>query len=640
MKGDFELLARDGLARICSLETAHGKVQTPALLPVINPSRLAIAPAELSRDFGIQMIITNAYIIYRDQKLREKALKEGLHGLLNFQGPVMTDSGTFQTHVYKSIEIDPQSILKFQIEIGSDVATVFDVFSEPEFSHEKAEKAVEITVNRTIEALQMDRGNSLLSSTVQGSLYSDLRRKAAERISGMGIDYCNIGGVVPLMERHRFRELVSVIEASIQGMNRGKPVHLFGAGHPAVLPFAVLLGCDLFDSSSYVKFAYEGRMMFETGSIRLDDIRQQICFCPECTRYTPQEMRSMPYDDRLRFVSRHNMHVLCKTLEEIKQAIFDGNMWNLVQERMRSNPELFDAFASIVSSQVTDGYEPITRKSGFNVCDELSLSIPPLRMALERAATIRPGKGDRLLVVRAAHPYFSHFDFSFSNGADVACLTPAGIIPLHLTETFPFAQSLFSERLQGKLSVSEYSNMHGYISCTTADWRSSSSPVPEEEYLSQALAVLEFQFGRRIADAFRSLNLHVSYSERSRKLRSVHEGSRRLLFFRTADGLFNLTLDGGKIILPTGMLRVVCMDDAVPFVAEGKSLFCRFVAQADERLRPGDECIVVDREGKLVACGRALLSGREMLSFKRGVAVEIREGSGARQSSQPPERMQ
>ncbi|HEX9907072.1 MAG TPA: tRNA-guanine transglycosylase, partial [Thermoplasmata archaeon] len=92
----FELKERDGLARICELTTKHGKVTTPVLLPVINPNFLTITPADMRSKLGVQMIITNSYIIRTSDELRQKAVKDGLHDLLGFDGPIMTDSGTFQ----------------------------------------------------------------------------------------------------------------------------------------------------------------------------------------------------------------------------------------------------------------------------------------------------------------------------------------------------------------------------------------------------------------------------------------------------------------------------------------------------------------------------------------------------------------
>src|SRR3990172_10101883 len=90
----FELRDRDGLGRLGRFTTPHGTVDTPTLLPVINPNQVLIPPAEMRARFGAQAVITNAYILYRS--MRERALAEGVHGILHFDGPIMTDSGAVQ----------------------------------------------------------------------------------------------------------------------------------------------------------------------------------------------------------------------------------------------------------------------------------------------------------------------------------------------------------------------------------------------------------------------------------------------------------------------------------------------------------------------------------------------------------------
>jgi 7-cyano-7-deazaguanine tRNA-ribosyltransferase len=112
----FEIRARDGLARIGRLVTEHGTVKTPLLMPVVHPGKSIITPSDLRTEFGFQMIITNSYIISSNERFREKALQEGVHGLLRFDGPIMTDSGTFQMyfHNLSKDEIDPLKIVEFQ----------------------------------------------------------------------------------------------------------------------------------------------------------------------------------------------------------------------------------------------------------------------------------------------------------------------------------------------------------------------------------------------------------------------------------------------------------------------------------------------------------------------------------------------
>lgn len=646
MIGDFELLERDGLARICRFETAHGKVETPAIMPVINPNRKVMSASEMRARFGVDMVITNSYIISRNQELREKALKEGVHGLLDFDGTVMTDSGTFQTHVYSDVSVDPAEILEFQRAIGSDVATVFDVFSEPDFTLGQAENAAAVTAARVKEAMSSKRGGSLIAATVQGGLYPEVREGAARRLGEEAPDYFTIGGVVPLMEEYRFADLASVIIASKKGLPPGRPVHLFGAGHPLMLPLAVLLGCDLFDSASYVKYAYDGRMMFPEGSIALSDLKYSWCDCPVCSSHTPAEMASMDGNERVLSISGHNLYILTSELKRIKQAIHEGSLWSLVEARARSSPQLFDAYAEVLShSDYLSRFEPMSRRSGINFVDGLSLKRPDFARFFASASGIRPGKGKRLLVVRGERQYFSHYDFTSSDSVeDIASLTNVGIFPIQLTETYPLSQSTYSAAMECAEKPDSYSAKFGYGEWRIADgrWRRMGAGANRPDRLSQALIVCEYQFGRKSAEALLSGDVQCTHSRNTGKLRSVLRDGRQILFFRTEDGLFSVKFHGGELLhgaLPKGTMSVECSDDAIPFVSAGKSLFSRFVTDADGALRPGDECLVVDRAGNLLAVGRTMLRKEEMLSFGKGVAVDVREGRSSSASSRQPEDM-
>ena len=95
----FEIRDRDASGRICNFTTKHGTVITPNLMPVINPNKMIITPKEMKKLFGTQIVITNSYIINKDKILKNKALEKGVHQLIDFDGLVMTDSGTFQSYI-------------------------------------------------------------------------------------------------------------------------------------------------------------------------------------------------------------------------------------------------------------------------------------------------------------------------------------------------------------------------------------------------------------------------------------------------------------------------------------------------------------------------------------------------------------
>ena len=165
----FEIIAKDGLARIGKFQTEHGTVKTPLLMPVIHPGKSFITPKEMVSEFKFQMVITNSYIIKSNEQFREKALKEGVHGLIDFDGPIMTDSGTFQMyfHDLPSEEIDPLEIVRFQREIGTDIGTILDAFSDPSAGRSQVEKDVQISLERA-EISVPEKGEMMLAGTGQG----------------------------------------------------------------------------------------------------------------------------------------------------------------------------------------------------------------------------------------------------------------------------------------------------------------------------------------------------------------------------------------------------------------------------------------------------------------------------------------
>ena len=199
----FEINKRDGLARLGRIKTKHGVLDTPTLLPVVNPKILTLSMKEI-KECGAQGIITNSYIINKNPELKEVAKEKGVHGLLDWNGPIMTDSGTFQSHVYGEIDMKPEKILDFQKKIGVDIGTVLDVFCEPETRFEEAKKELKET-QRRIEESDKNKGSIFLAAPIQGGRHLDLRLKAAQMASQTGADVFPIGGVVPLMEKNNFK---------------------------------------------------------------------------------------------------------------------------------------------------------------------------------------------------------------------------------------------------------------------------------------------------------------------------------------------------------------------------------------------------------------------------------------------------
>jgi 7-cyano-7-deazaguanine tRNA-ribosyltransferase len=336
----FEIVDKDLMGRTGRLYTPHGVVETPTVMPVINPNLRLIEPSEL-RKYGAQMLITNSYIIYRTERLREAALAQGLHAMLGFDGPIMTDSGSFQLSVYGSVEVDNKGIVGFERDIGTDIGVPLDIPTPPDVPLDRARDELEITLARMAEAKQ-HAGKMLLAGPVQGSTHLDLREEAARRAYKIGFDVYPLGAVVPLMESYRYADLVDVIVRSKMGLGPDAVVHLFGAGHPMMLALAVSLGCDLFDSAAYALYAKDGRYMTADGTFHIGQLQYLPCACPVCSSHSAKEIAEADEATRTRLLAEHNLYVTFAELRLVKQSIIDGDLMEHVERRCRSHPRMLE----------------------------------------------------------------------------------------------------------------------------------------------------------------------------------------------------------------------------------------------------------------------------------------------------------
>lgn len=423
----FEILQKDCAGRIGRLETRHGIIETPTIMPVINPNIQTINPSELHK-LGARIIITNSYIIYRKKELREKALRDGLHSLIGFDGPIMTDSGSYQLSVYGEVEVNNKEIVEFQRDIGSDIGVPLDIPTPPDVSRMRAEDELLQTMIREKEAIGL-KDDMLLAAPVQGSTYPDLRERAARELSQLDFDVYPLGAVVPLMESYRYSELVDVIVASKKGLSPASPVHLFGAGHPMMFSLAVALGCDLFDSASYALYAKDGRYMTPRGTYHIERLQYLPCSCPVCTSYNSREL--IENEKREELLARHNLYVTFEEMREIKQAIHEGSLWELVENRCRGHPQLLSGLKHLLKSHSgwIEEVQPLSR-STFFYCGPESSNRPEVMRHRNKLRNLKINGKVLVRMHRLKNEgEFDHvFDFK----------PPFGPYPLELKETFPF----------------------------------------------------------------------------------------------------------------------------------------------------------------------------------------------------------
>ena len=355
----FEIRHKDLMGRIGKLQTPHGVIETPTILPVINPNIPSIKPEDM-KQYGAEILITNAYIIYRNTALHEEAVKHGLHSLLRCDLPIMTDSGSYQLYEYKDVEVSNRDTLEFQQRIGSDICVPLDIPTPPFVKRRRAKDDLEETLRRLQEA----RGivtNNLLAGVVQGSTFVDLREESARRATDLGFDVYAIGGVVPLLASYTFDKLVDIIVASKRNLPLNAPVHLFGAGHPIIFPLAVALGCDLFDSAAYALYAKGKRYITSDGTRKVNDLQYLPCSCPVCSSYSVKEVQ-----DNVDLLAAHNLWVTFEEMRIVKQSIVERNLWELCERRCRAYPALLNGLKQMVHySAVIEKYDPATKHPFF-----------------------------------------------------------------------------------------------------------------------------------------------------------------------------------------------------------------------------------------------------------------------------------
>lgn len=147
--------------------------------------------------------------------------------------------------------------------------------------------------------------------------------------------------------------------------------------------------------------------------------------------------------------------------------------------------------------------------------------------------------------------------------------------------------------------------------------------------LQKIRSIADYQFGRGVGEKLFPNDVEIVYSKRTGRIRHVYLGEKMLATLRPTNGLFSLTIKGAKrmieLVKPI-RLWVRIQEEAVPFIKKGKSVFAKHVVDADKEIRPKEEVIVIDDKDKVLAVGRAMLTGEEMTAFKRGVAVKVRKG--------------
>jgi len=359
--GRFTIHAYDptSLARTGELETTHGKIRTPAFMPVGTQGTVKAASPEEVRRAGADVVLSNTYHLFVRPGLDVITGVGGLHEFMQWPGPLLTDSGGFQVfslarlrsitddgvHFQSHVDgaplfLGPSEAVDIQCQLGSDIMMCFDEC--PPWPADRG--LVEAAVQRTIrwaaqckEALSGHPGgptaNPLLFGIVQGGSEADLRKSCAEALVEIGFPGYAVGGV---SVGEPEPEMLKAVEATVPWLPEDKPRYTMGLGQPHQLVLMVRRGVDLFDCVLPTRVARNGTAYTRQGPIHLRNARYTrdggpidgAGTHPDCRGYSRAYLRHLLKCEEilgLRLVTMHNLWFYLNLMNEMREAITSGH---------------------------------------------------------------------------------------------------------------------------------------------------------------------------------------------------------------------------------------------------------------------------------------------------------------------------
>jgi len=457
----FEIKKNDLAGRIGILYTKHGKVETPTFVPVIHPVKQTI-PSKKIREIGFDLVMTNAYITRKH--FGEEAGR--IHDIINYDGAIMTDSGGYQVLEYGKVDITPKDIASFERNLETDIAIPLDKPTSYGLGKAKAKSFVEQTLRVSKETLEESKETDpMWVGPIQGSEHFDLVKKSTRALVKYGFKMLALGSPVELMESYEYVILAKMIITAKKQMPSSIPLHLFGAGHPLTIPLAVALGCDTFDSASYILYAKDDRYITEDRTLRLDKITYFSCNCEICSKYTPKEIRELDKKDRIDIIGLHNLLTIKSEVDRVKQAILEGRLWEYVLKKAHSHPKLYEIIQVFTKNH--DFFINTTPRFKekavflFSKEDQFRPEIISYHRAVRRFRT----KRDILMILpdTTLRPFYLSAEYKklekkFANQNVQFCqFNPfLGLIPLEISDLYPSAHFVMSRNSHQPQDFSEF----------------------------------------------------------------------------------------------------------------------------------------------------------------------------------------
>jgi queuine tRNA-ribosyltransferase len=359
----FELIARQGRARAGILHTPHGDIPTPIFAPVGTQATVkSLTPAQLY-ELDAKLILSNTYHLYLRPGDELVASMGGLHRFMNWDRPILTDSGgfqvfslsdmrkvdddgvTFKSHIDGSTHrFTPEKSIAIQENLGADIIMTFDECATP-YDRPYIEKAMDRThiwAERCLKAKK--RPDQALFGIVQGGIFPDLRQKSAQAISAMGFPGHAIGGLSVGETKPEMHTILEVVDAILP---EDKPRYLMGVGTQIDLVNGIERGIDIFDCVLPTRLARHQAAMTPTGRLNLlnaahardENPIYKGCTCYTCQHFSRAYIRHLIIAKEMlsaTLISIHNLHTLLQFTREIRQAIIDGHFYELGSEFKRT----------------------------------------------------------------------------------------------------------------------------------------------------------------------------------------------------------------------------------------------------------------------------------------------------------------
>lgn len=371
---EYKVLKTDGKAKRAEMKTVHGTIQTPVFMNVGTVAAIkgAVSTDDL-REIGCQVELSNTYHLH--VRTGDKLIKEmgGIREFMNWDRPVLTDSGGFQvfslaklrkikeegvsfnSHIDgHKIFMGPEESMQIQSNLGSTIAMAFDECIENPSPRDYVQKSVDRTTRWLVRCKnEMARLNSLpdtvnkeqlLFGINQGGTYDDIRINHAKAIAKLNLDGYAIGGLA-VGETHE--EMYRIIDAVVPHLPADKPVYLMGVGTPANILEAVDRGVDFFDCVYPSRNGRHGHVYTRFGKLNLfnaqyeKDARpiEEGCGCPACRSYSRAYIRHLLKAKEMlgmRLCVLHNLYFYNHLMEQIREAIDEGRYSEFKKETLES----------------------------------------------------------------------------------------------------------------------------------------------------------------------------------------------------------------------------------------------------------------------------------------------------------------